>query len=725
MFNAKSVREKSFSNPIDNANPVFPALHQTPSNLNIQDIQLNKAMDYIADRCGKRESNALNINESAPKYNGYDSLVNKLSVKAKVGGLKLAQDATAKADHYSSSDLLWAASKNDTELLKNILTQYDVDINVRGKFGETPLHVAAIVGAWEAAEVLLQFGADTNLLAYKDYDHAGFSALELAILEGNSNVVASFYLNGKADIYTEKELFEYAIENNFAEVVEVMIDNGVHTLYNEEDLEDFAWGRLIELTDLSENIQNPSDYHTLEAMIATLMPLAGLAGTVVGADPYIDFEIPPMSVLLEIYAENLSDSYVHHLLMDTAQQLDAIDGNKAPFLMAKALFHIVPVEGLFKIDYSSSDGFNTKKSFIEGEGFYHMYTVPLIHAGVNEYINSGHILNASQAQAFDGALDSLSLSASLAGKNGLSDTSQTYHEAFNAGQSILLPSGWSGHAVDIVANKDLGVLIIANNGMRFDDLDSGVTIFSMNNADNLTPELIHDILVNEDQTNLELRLAAKLGLVELGSIVEPDQFTGNCAWQSQESALEGLLFLNLLEQGYSFDEAMDLAQGYYHDWDSFQTTAFVQGYFNDDPRIDEPSVAALIKTQAYLLGTDDLNVVKADPTGAILVDAFENMSPYSASVIKLDYDPYQIDIEDLKAQLAALDIDFDSYIQTLEDNGVDTSFIKMPAETLSLDQVIESPEQCIIGEALEQNLVLQPSVPMHYELDQVDMPAFG
>jgi acyl-CoA-binding protein len=85
-------------------------------------------------------------------------------------------------DHNNSSEteLLNAASANDTEKLRDLLEREGVDVNMKDSSGQTALHLAADKGALQSLFYLLEAGADV-----KATDHDGISALQAAVIAGN------------------------------------------------------------------------------------------------------------------------------------------------------------------------------------------------------------------------------------------------------------------------------------------------------------------------------------------------------------------------------------------------------------------------------------------------------------------------------------------------------------------------------------------------------------
>ncbi|KAL4786881.1 ankyrin repeat-containing domain protein [Aspergillus varians] len=60
------------------------------------------------------------------------------------------------------SALHWATGNRDTETV-NLLISHGADINLRSRYGRTPLHLSVMAGHWETTATLLRAGADPNI----------------------------------------------------------------------------------------------------------------------------------------------------------------------------------------------------------------------------------------------------------------------------------------------------------------------------------------------------------------------------------------------------------------------------------------------------------------------------------------------------------------------------------------------------------------------------------
>ena len=72
-----------------------------------------------------------------------------------------------------------------------VLLSQGVDVDVRDKLGETPLHVAAVMGYKEASTLLIESGADINA-----QDERGLTPLHAAAWMGHEDIVALLIANG-------------------------------------------------------------------------------------------------------------------------------------------------------------------------------------------------------------------------------------------------------------------------------------------------------------------------------------------------------------------------------------------------------------------------------------------------------------------------------------------------------------------------------------------------
>ncbi len=94
------------------------------------------------------------------------SLENTLAGAVRTGDIDaikqhIAEGADVNALHLEMPPLTWAVTMGQTEAAE-LLLQHGADINGRNRDGNTPLHLAVFLGRAEIAELLLESGADVN-----------------------------------------------------------------------------------------------------------------------------------------------------------------------------------------------------------------------------------------------------------------------------------------------------------------------------------------------------------------------------------------------------------------------------------------------------------------------------------------------------------------------------------------------------------------------------------
>jgi len=84
----------------------------------------------------------------------------------------------------------------NTQIMKKLLKK-DIDPNVKDSKGNTPLHVASYIGAFDCAKILLELGADPN-----SKGKHGLTPLTLACMN-NAYYSAKLLLENGADVTIE------------------------------------------------------------------------------------------------------------------------------------------------------------------------------------------------------------------------------------------------------------------------------------------------------------------------------------------------------------------------------------------------------------------------------------------------------------------------------------------------------------------------------------------
>lgn len=451
-----------------------------------------------------------------------------------------------------------AAALGDITAIQQLL-KMGISIEQRDELNLTPLQVAAVSGQAQAVSFLISKGA--NVFAVDGYKF-NLSALDLAVMESKATVVDVLIRQGHA--LGKANVFEMAYVYNVA----------------------FGMVWTVAL-----NCESTQSFDQFNAALQTFITIVNTQ------DPAL-LEFPssekrkniqevtgmPATILLEVVASQVSSKDRYDIIISEINKINAQDCAYQTYLDAKSVFHVLPVHGNYKLLYYKSDhGLYWSK--ITAEGHWGSFTTPMAWKIIEEYIQNK--LQSDQVKPIRAAFESVSViygNASLYSKeSGLFINSQDAYNLYKQGQILLLPTGWDGHFVNIILDPINEYFIVANCGMRFSALTSGANIYKIYNPSNITPELIYSILNNTKQINLELAFKYQLALDKVEGLWQPDQIYGNCAWQSHEPAVEALLYLNFLNQGYQGHTAKLMAHENYLTWDSYQTLTHLENYFNHDP----------------------------------------------------------------------------------------------------------------------------------------------
>lgn len=88
-------------------------------------------------------------------------------------------------DDYGDTVLFWAAQDGKLDVVKELFKSKDLDVNLCGSEGYTPLHGACLSGSIEIMELLLHKGAKVDAV-----DIDGYIPLYYALLCGSKELVS-------------------------------------------------------------------------------------------------------------------------------------------------------------------------------------------------------------------------------------------------------------------------------------------------------------------------------------------------------------------------------------------------------------------------------------------------------------------------------------------------------------------------------------------------------
>ena len=136
---------------------------------------------------------------------------------------------------HASEDIISAATAGDANRVREILSADSDLVNAYGDDGWTPLHVAAFFGHVQAAELLLESGADIHARSHNLMDNM---PLHAAVI-GHSRDLVQYLLDCGADINARQDggwtpLHEAALRGN-AEMVWLLVQRGAAVNLRKDD----------------------------------------------------------------------------------------------------------------------------------------------------------------------------------------------------------------------------------------------------------------------------------------------------------------------------------------------------------------------------------------------------------------------------------------------------------------------------------------------------------
>lgn len=459
------------------------------------------------------------------------------------------------------------------------------------KITSYPMHVAAAMGDITTIQELLKTG-----FLIEQRDELNLTPLQVAAVSGQAEVV-SFLIAKGADVFALEgykfnlNALDLAVMESRAAVVEVLITQG-HVLDKLNVVEmaylyNVAFGMVWALALNCDNTKLSNQFNAaLQTFVAIVNTRELALLEFPSSENRKNSEVTgmPATILMEVVASQVASKDRYDMIISELNKINARDGAYQTYLDAKSVFHVLPVHGNYTLMYHKPDN-SVYWSKITAEGHWGSFTTLMALNIIEEYIQNQ--LQANEHSTVRAAFASLAViyaHASLYSKeSGIFANSQDAYNLYSQGQTLLLPTGWDGHFVNIILDPIHDYFIVANCGMRFHTLSSGANIYKIHNPHNVTSELIYSILNNTKQIDLELAFKYQLALDKVEGLWQPDQTYGNCAWQSHEPAVEALLYIDFLNQGYQNQTAKVLAHENYLTWDAYQTLVHLKNYFHHDP----------------------------------------------------------------------------------------------------------------------------------------------
>ncbi|KAI3871162.1 hypothetical protein MKW98_015062 [Papaver atlanticum] len=128
-------------------------------------------------------------------------------------------------DDYGKGVIHFAAGGGNVEVLKYLIKEIKLDVNVKDNSGVTPLSWAAIEGHYAAVEYLLEMGANPEMP-----DNSNCTPLHHSAMKGHKDVIPLLLSKGiNVDVTNELgSPLQFAATHGLHDTVKVLLDHGAN-----------------------------------------------------------------------------------------------------------------------------------------------------------------------------------------------------------------------------------------------------------------------------------------------------------------------------------------------------------------------------------------------------------------------------------------------------------------------------------------------------------------
>lgn len=463
------------------------------------------------------------------------------------------------SDHIVTEFLL-AARYGNSAKMKEMIESHGIElVNKQDNFGTSALHLAAMYGQSDIIDLLLsQSNIDVNLKAYQDIElESHYTPIDMAIK----------YHQPKESIQT-------------------LLNAGASTKNAPEQILEWLFGSDLLSGTEENNLITVGNYQSFEQAVDILEILVNKIPEML----YIGDM--PLTVTLKVVSAYLTDdrakSKINKLIDDITIHDPEVNYIENSFLLAKDFTHAFASDKTYEVNNPNFKG------EMPAEGHLSPFVVQSFLESVMDY----NLANYTDLKiTVFSELNSSYHAADMAVKNaGLYDTSKMLYQMYDEGKTILLPTTWEEHAIDIILDKNLGLYLVANAGQRHETLFPGVHAYK--NTSPIEVDDIYNILTNGNQYYLEYDNYYKLGLVadEGFSQSFPDQDYGNCGLYSLLMANWSLTYINIYKYTDNPVLSKELADLWHQDIVEHHKTLVLKNYLSqpyfadDEPLYDALTV---------------------------------------------------------------------------------------------------------------------------------------
>ncbi|MBS0288277.1 MAG: ankyrin repeat domain-containing protein [Proteobacteria bacterium] len=454
-----------------------------------------------------------------------------------------------------------ARDGNCDEIIRLVNDGFGYDINQTDARSITPLHVAALFGQIDAVKTLITLGATVDIKGYEQH-----TPLHFALLKNHYDIATTLILEGGACPLQEDDMGI----NGFT----LLLDDIPNLLQNAGD-DSKAKAKLDSAMNLIDVMIHHSNGPLLFNDISEHQNEIYLT-------PY------PLETILQFIASYSPSVEYANKLLQLIEQAKTIDPSGQGYIVAKDLLHQFPTGGIYKINLTDD-----KKVWFVSEGHSGILTTALASLSLKEFIHSADFDHADpvKADVFASLQEIYNHAKDFTLFSSTQETANTATMLYNEGKTVLLPSGWDGHFIDVILSKPQLMYVVANSGDRYhgeapdyEPDPAGINFYQIYEPEKISTQFMYNILNNTDKTTLEFENAYEYGVFErIEEISRDDQQFGNCGWESHRNAVEGLIYIELLNRNIAPEQAKLLASEYYQEWDNFHGHFVIDRYLESSP----------------------------------------------------------------------------------------------------------------------------------------------
>lgn len=485
-----------------------------------------------------------------------------------------------KKDLNSTTPLHLAILSHNSQLLRLMLAnrpKKSISLDIEDSQGNTPLHIAIESKNEEAVILLLEAGANPlrestlnhrvplfdavkpghiNLLNLmlphlpknKDHDIYGY-LLFLAVQEKNPLAIKAVIHQGSnpAKIFMKTTFFHYAVQNNHIDFVKELIGYGLN-------INDF------------KNEKNES--------------------------PLFDAVRENNHEMVKLLLKAQANPNKRNIEGDSPISLASKAGNDQLVSMLTRLIPEVDMIKLLSHSWEVAGRTKLKGKTIELEGSFPQILSPYMMQSINSFAAfHTNIMSQEQRKLIETAIFPVD---QWSDAESSSYNPSKVLEAIRANQPIFIPTGWPGHSIEIVVMGSY--LMVCNRG---EGAKKPIEIFKMdpNSIDekflrklswktdkefnSSFPSMLSQIDAQKDTISLTLENLNPL---------RPEQIVGNCAWESLETAIFGLLTLKELLEHPEINPETTMKNTHHllEAWLQFTKLDYLERYllFSDKEKVD-------------------------------------------------------------------------------------------------------------------------------------------